>query len=350
MTVDKIFTTPKTKWAEEANHDIVISTRVRLARNVNSLPFPQRMTGEERQQLVEAVCRAMKETPLGQGQYAFLWGNELAERQKELLLEKHLISPQFAQEKQGQGLLISEDESIVVMVGEEDHIRIQSLLPGLQLTAALAGANQVDDWLEQGLDWAFDDKIGYLTACPSNVGTGLRASVMVHLPALAITGKLEQIFAALSKLGLTVRGIYGEGSQSLGHLYQISNQVTLGYSEEEIIARLETVVDQISAEENKARAWLMEQQTVKMHDLIWRAYGLASFARTLTLGEMMEQISWLRLGIDLGILDKVTKAQLNEILIGGQNYFLLGDRDNGLPIGDIDVLRASYARQVLQCE
>ena len=348
MAMDSHFTDPKTKWAEIGNDDIVLSTRVRLARNLVKFPFPAKMTGEQRQQLVETVSRSMAATPLGQGQYHFLQGAALSQQQKEILLEKHLISPQFALDNQGQGILISEDESIVVMVNEEDHVRIQSFLPGLQLPAALAGANQVDDWLEQGLDWAFDDKIGYLTACPSNVGTGMRASVMVHLPALALTGKLEQIFAAMPKLGLTVRGIYGEGSESMGHLYQVSNQVTMGYGEEEIIARLETVVNQIITEEKKARAWLLEQQKVKLYDMIWRSYGIACFARTLSLGEMMDHLSWLRLGIDLKILDKITKAQLNEILIAGQDHFLTKDQTKTLSDGDKDILRASLVRKVLQ--
>lgn len=348
MNKEKHFTDPKTKWAEVGNDDIVISTRVRLARNLVKFPFPFKMMGEQRRQLVEEVMQAMAKTPLGQSQYVFFTEKEISPLQKELLLEKHLISPQFAQEDQGQGLLVSDDESIVVMVNEEDHVRIQSLLPGLQLTAAFAGANQVDDWLEQGLDWAFDDKIGYLTACPSNVGTGMRASVMIHLPALALTGKLEQLFQAMPKLGLTVRGIYGEGSESLGHLYQISNQITLGYSENEILARLETVVNQMIAEEKKARAWLQEQQKVKLYDLVWRAYGVAGFARTLTLGEMMDNISWMRLGIDLGILDKITKQQLNEILIAGQDHFLMAGQGKSLQQEEVDILRASAVRKILQ--
>ncbi len=348
MTTEKSFTALSTKWNEAGNHDIVISTRVRLARNLVNKPFPQRMNDGERQQLVETVCSAMKNTPLGQSGYHFFRGSELQEEEKALLLEKHLISPQFAEDNSEQGVLISDDESIVIMIGEEDHVRIQSFLPGLQLSAALAGANQVDDWLEQGLDWAFDDKIGYLTACPSNVGTGLRASVMVHLPALAIMGRLEQLFAAMGKLGLTVRGIFGEGSESLGALYQISNQVTLGYSEEEILVRLETVINQISAEEEKARQWLKEQQTVKLHDMIWRAYGRASYARTLTLKEMMNCLSRLRLGVDLGILEQVNKEQLNKMLIGGQNHFLCKADGRRLSSEDIDILRASFIRGTLR--
>lgn len=348
MTADKSFRNIATKWNEAGNHDIVLSTRVRLARNLESIPFPQKMKEPERQQLMETVCRAMKDTPLGQSGYQFFRGSELSEQEKSLLLEKHLISPQFAADTKEQGLLISKDESIVIMIGEEDHVRIQSFLPGLQLAAALAGANQVDDWLEQGLDWAFDEEIGYLTACPSNVGTGIRASVMVHLPALALTGRLEQIFAAMGKLGLTVRGLYGEGSESMGALYQISNQVTLGYSEEEILARLETVINQISAEEQKAREWLKERQTVKLHDMIWRAYGTASFARTLSIQEMMECLSRLRLGLDLGILESVNKEQLNKMLIGGQDHFLMKEENRELTAGDIDILRAKFVRDVLQ--
>ncbi|MCI8336668.1 MAG: protein arginine kinase [Peptococcaceae bacterium] len=348
MTAEKHFTTIGTKWTETANHNIVLSTRVRLARNIAGLPFPQRMTEAERQELLAAVGRAMQNTPLGQKGYRFFRGEELTVAERELLLEKHLISPQFAGETGEVGILISDDESLVIMIGEEDHVRIQSFLPGLQLSAALAGSNQVDDWLEQGLDWAFDDKIGYLTACPSNVGTGLRASVMVHLPALALTGRLEQIFAAMGKLGLTVRGIYGEGSESLGALYQISNQVTLGYREEEILARLETVINQIAAEEEKARQWLKEQQTVKLHDMIWRAYGTTSFARTLSLGEMMDCLSQLRLGVDLGILKEIDKEQLNKILIGGQDHFLTKEENRELSANDINILRAEFVRKIMQ--
>ena len=347
MERQKHFFTAATKWAELTDNDIVLSTRVRLARNIDGYAFPRRLSAQEGKQMVEKVMQAMAATPLGQGKYDFFRGEDISEAEKAQLLEKHLISPEFMREGQGQGLLISEDESIVVMVNEEDHIRIQSFLPGSNLSGALAGANLVDDWLEQGLDWAFDDNIGYLTTCPSNVGTGMRASVMMHLPALHLTGKLEQIFAAIPKLGLTVRGMYGEGSESLGNLYQISNQVTLGYSENEIIARLETVIAQIAAEENKARNWLKEQQGVKLADSIWRAYGTACFARSLTLKEMMEILSWLRLGIHLEILDKVTKEQLNTILIGGQDHFLTYGKEEKATGLNLDILRAEKMRETL---
>ena len=347
MVSSKVFSAPGSKWTTGCSQegDIVISCRVRLARNLADLPFPWRLAGEGRQQLVERIRTVVGHFPSGSGNFLFWKMDELDPLEKGILIEKHLISPNLAQEEKGAAVAVREDEGLVIMVNEEDHLRIQSFLPGLQLEEAWRQAGQVDNWLEEELHWAFDEKYGYLTACPTNAGTGMRASVMVHLPALIMTKNAEKIFATLPKLGLTVRGIYGEGSQAQGNLFQISNQVTMGITEEEIIQQLQNVLAKVIEQERKARLLLQKKHDTLLYDNIWRAYGVLRYARVMSSQEYMELISRLRLGADMGILPGVENKKINEWMISGQPSFLQHRLGRALTPPERDWERAALIRE-----
>ena len=246
MNNDPVFNDPAGNWTIGLGNesDIVISSRIRIARNLSEYPFPAYMTAEKKEEVCDKIFGAVKLLQQSSGQeYKYYRLNELSANQRMVLLEKHLISPALLNGEKGTALIVRTDEAVAIMVNEEDHLRLQCFLPALQLEETWKMADKIDSILEKQLDFAFDNEFGYLTACPSNTGTGLRASVMLHLPALVMVKQTSKVFETMPRLGLTVRGIYGEGSKAQGNLFQISiNQVTLGISEEEIINRLKTVV------------------------------------------------------------------------------------------------------------
>ncbi|MGB9678893.1 MAG: protein arginine kinase [Thermoanaerobacteraceae bacterium] len=288
----------------EYDTDVVMSSRIRLARNIKDIPFPSIIDDESSLKVINIV----KNTLIGNnsdkaGNFKEYYIGKLDVIERQSLVEKHLISPDLSQNTKNGYVLIKDDNSVSIMVNEEDHVRIQCILKGLRLNDAWDIADRIDDLIEENTDYAFDEKIGYLTACPTNVGTGLRASVMVHLPSLTITGQLNNILNSVSKIGMAVRGLYGEGSQVLGDIYQLSNQITLGQSEKEIIENIEGVVKQIIASERKARSELYEKQKIQLEDRVGRAFGLLSNAKVMTTKEYMSLISDVRLGSVLGILN-----------------------------------------------
>ncbi len=304
----------KSEWTngEGPESDVVVSSRVRLARNLAGRPFPARLDTAGAEKLladVKAACTAPD--------YEWIALSELSPAERQALVEKHLISPEQAREGP-RALLLRKDQALSVMVNEEDHLRIQCLLPALRLEDALAMAFKVDDMLAAKLDFAHDANFGYLTACPSNVGTGLRASVMLHLPGLVRTKRIERLFADLPKLGLTMRGLYGEGSKAQGDLFQLSNQVTLGLSEQEIVNRLKNVLMQLLEQERQARCVLQEKASMKLYDQLWRAFGLLGNARAISTEEAMELLSRLRLGMELGVFPEFRAAQINELMVALQ--------------------------------
>jgi protein arginine kinase len=302
------------KWYESVgpHGEIVISSRVRLARNYVKFPFPGGMTQEQQQALLESVASVMTEsaggreftlTDLTNGDPLFA----------QSLMERHLISPEFAGSKRVHGIILSRDESISVMVGEEDHLRIQALGSGLCLQECLKAAMAVDDLLERTGEYAFDEHLGYLTHCPTNLGTGLRASVMLHLPALTEAGPIRDMILAAGKLGFAVRGLYGEGTRSSGALYQISNQVSMGISEEETIGRLSEAVNNILRSEQELRSRMLKERP-EFADRLWRAAGILASARSISSRESMELLSQLRLGVAVGELGGVSIEQINQLL------------------------------------
>ncbi len=304
------------RWMEGGGPepDTVISSRVRVARNLDKYPFPCLASGED----TGAVLEIINSTLAGKTDFSDFsyWPMEqLSELEKQALVEKHLISFFLAREASNGALLIRRDEAVSLMVNEEDHLRIQAILPGLQLEEAWREIGIYDDILEKNLEYAFNENYGYLTACPTNIGTGLRASVMLHLPALITTKQISRFLGALSQIGLTARGVYGEGSDIIGNLVQVSNQVTLGQDEEEIISNLYSVVSQVVEQEQNARQALLDKKRDVLADKAWRAMGILQHARIMSSQEAMQLISDLRLGFDLGLIKSVNHKLLNELLV-----------------------------------
>lgn len=325
--------------------DIVISSRIRIARNLASESFPIIAT-QEQSKAVQDKVKTVMELPELHDISKFEWVTleELNELQKRVLVEKHLISPNLAGESKNGAVILSENEAISVMVNEEDHLRIQCLFPGFQIKEAWELANQMDDIFESQLDYAYDEKRGYLTSCPTNVGTGIRASVMLHLPALVITQQINRILTAINQVGLAVRGIYGEGSEALGNLFQISNQITLGQSEEEIISNLYSVAKQIIEHERAARQKLLAESSHRVLDRVSRSFGILSHAAIIDSKEAAQRLSDVRLGIDLELIKGVSANVLNELMVMTQPGFLQQYAGQKLNPDERDLRRAELIR------
>lgn len=291
-------------WMTETDSPVVISSRVRLARNLEDFPFPH-VLGPEGAGQVEKIVSPVLTDIEGNIGLNYISLTELNSIERQVLIEKHLISPSLGGSTGARGVALAPDHRYAVMVNEEDHVRIQVLLPGNQLLETHRLATGLDDALEAKLDFAYRESQGYLTACPTNVGTGLRASVMVHLPGLVITKQVQQVLGALTRLGLDVRGLYGEGSQSSGHMFQVSNQITLGKSEEDILTHLDAVTGQIVEQELQARELLQVQMPMLLEDKVWRARGTLQNARLLSSEDAMRLLSHDRLGSDIGLLPKI---------------------------------------------
>ncbi|WP_173917984.1 protein arginine kinase [Halobacillus sp. Marseille-Q1614] len=336
---------------EGPDSDIVLSSRIRLARNLQKYPFPI-IAAEER---LEEVLNIFKEEFAGQSfrdykNFEVVEMSDLQPIERRVLVEKHLVSPHLIDQSKHSASLISQNEQVSIMINEEDHIRIQLYFPGFQLDRALEQASQLDDWLEEKVDYAFDENRGYLTSCPTNVGTGMRASVMMHLPALVMTQQITRMTPAINQLGLVVRGIYGEGSEALGNLFQISNQITLGKSEEDIVEDLHSVVRQLIDQERKARQTLMQRSGIQLEDRVFRSYGVLKHSRIIESKEAAKCLSDLRLGIDLGFIDDIPKTILNELMVLTQPGFLQQYAQESLTPSERDIRRASLIRERLQLE
>ena len=326
--------------------NIILSSRVRLARNLSNIPFPSAMDQEKAGLVMESVRSAVIPSE-SQKHYSFISMEQQNLLEKQVLVEKHLISPGLLKNSQNSAAIIDEDEITSIMINEEDHIRIQAILPGLQIKKAWEIATAVDDVIEAKLEYAYDEGLGFLTCCPTNVGTGVRASVMVHLPALHITGNISKILQAVSQIGLTIRGLYGEGTEIVGNIFQISNQITLGRSEEEIVDNLSAVTTQIIEKEKEARNLLLSNNRVQIEDKIWRSWGIMKNARIMHSQECMKLLSDIRLGVDLNILDTIPILALNEIMIYTQPASLQKSFETELSAADRDVYRAKMIRNKL---
>jgi protein arginine kinase len=336
---------------EGPDSDIILSTRIRLARNIEAYQFPIIATNEESKEIVQSFENHFANAHYGQlGGFELLKMGELQPIEKRVLVEKHLISPNLAEESSFGACLLSENEEVSIMINEEDHIRIQCLFPGFQLTEALNVANGLDDWLEESIDYAFDEKRGYLTSCPTNVGTGLRASVMMHLPALVLSQQMNRIVPAINQLGLVVRGIYGEGSEALGNIFQISNQMTLGKSEDDIVEDLKSVVQQLIVQERSAREALTKTSGIQLEDRVYRSYGVLANSRIIESKEAAKCLSDVRLGIDLGFIKNVSRNILNELMILTQPGFLQQYAGGALRPEERDIRRAALIRERLNME
>lgn len=335
------------KWYEKAgtSGDVVCSTRVRLARNLKQYPFPDRATLEQKEEVKKRVRDALLSgNSILSKEFRFLPLEEMDENTAVSLVERHIVSPEFISSRQGRGVLVSEDESVSIMINEEDHLRIQVLREGLSLKEAAETADRLDTLLGESLSFAFDPEFGFLTQCPTNLGTGMRASFMLHLPALQESGSMARICANLSKLGLTLRGTYGEGTKVTGALYQLSNQITLGLSENEAIENLSAIAGQLIEEERRLRGQM--SKNLLLQDKITRAAGILGSARVLSTGEFMELLSYVRLGVSEGLLQGATMEELNALSVHAQPATLMAREGQNLSESQRDALRARLSRQV----
>ncbi|HDR4572964.1 MULTISPECIES: protein arginine kinase [Bacillus cereus group] len=352
MSLDRIMNEAISPWmkGDGPDSDIVLSTRIRLARNLKNYHFPIMQTAEEANQITELFQQKLvNKTMRDFGSFELLKMNELTPLQRRVLVEKHLISPNLAETEFG-ACILSESEHISVMLNEEDHVRIQCLFPGLQLSEALQSANKIDNAFEEVVEYAFDEELGYVTSCPTNVGTGLRASVMIHLPALVLTKRINRIIQAIQQLGLVVRGIYGEGSEALGNIFQVSNQMTLGKSEEDIIADLTSVIHQLIQQEKAARELIVKNSSIELEDKVYRSYGILAHSRLIQSAEAATCLSDVRLGIDLGYIKDVSRNILTELMVLTQPGILQQYAGGQLGPEERDYRRAALIRERLRIE
>ena len=326
--------------------DIVLSSRVRLARNIADHLYPQRANDEQHKRVVDLVSTAIEKTGIGKTG-CFVESASIDEFSRDLLIERHLISQEFLRDDRSAGLFITEDETTSLMINEEDHLRMQAVSSGMNIRQAMATVLDLDDQLGAVLEYDTDPRLGYLTSCPTNVGTGMRASVLIHLPGLVLTRDMDNMLSQVAKIGLTVRGFYGEGSDVIGNLFQISNQTTLGRSEDDLVESLEKVTRQLIAYEQDARGRLFADAPDQIKDKIWRALGILGLARVLTSDEVMNLLSAVRLGVSSNIIKGVDYALLNELLLCTRRGHLQRIIGRRMTADDRDVARAALIRERL---
>jgi protein arginine kinase len=329
--------------------DIVISSRVRLARNLAEFPFISRATPQDRIQ-IERILRDAILTGDMSSDLLYVAVDELEGVDRQFLVERHLISREHAEGQGRRAVAIDRAEKFSLMVNEEDHLRIQVLNSGFDLKSVWEQINHIDDVIEQKATYAFHERLGYLTACPTNVGTGMRVSVMLHLPALVITRQIEKVFRSLQKISLAVRGLYGEGSQAMGDFYQISNQITLGRSEEELVQQVSDIVPVIIDYERQARQFLIKESHENLHDRVSRAYGILRTAQTISSEETMHLLSSVRMGVNLGLIPDLHITDINDLFIHTQPAHLQKLTGGELGSADRNIERARYLRQHLNRE
>lgn len=341
-----LFTSTISPWSSGKGEqaDVVLCSRIRLARNFAPYPFPLKATEESSQKVLDI----MKDFCQKHESYRFLSLGELSPLQKRVLVEKHLISPEHAQgDGKYKGLVLDDEATVSIMVNEEDHLRLQCFAPGMDLMGLWDKADKLDDLIEADNEYAFDEQYGYLTCCPTNLGNGLRGSVMMHLPALSLSGQLG-VLNQLGNIGMTVRGLYGEGSEAIGDLYQISNQLTLGQSENDILTNLYGVNQQLIREERNARDYLLEHNRVQLEDRCWRALGTLTHARYLSSREALSLISLVRLGVAVGIIGHLTlEAVSNLYMLVQPGYLQLIAKNNDINETERDLLRAKQVKEYL---
>ena len=339
--------------ASGAESHLVLSTRVRLARNLTGRPFPVRGTAPDRERVLDAVRAASAEIPtLNRAHCIRLDG--LARIDRQLLHERHLVSKELAMPDSDMsprpGAAVLLQDGVALMLNEEDHLRMQGLVSGLSLDGAWRIVERLDSELGQRLAFAFHPEFGYLTSCPTNVGTGLRASILVHLPGLVLTKEINKVLQSLVQVGLTFRGLYGEGSEVVGNFFQLSNQTTLGKTEAELLDHLAKIVRQVIGYEERAREVLLRDAPGVIEDKVWRAYGLLRYARALSFEEAMNLLSGVRLGVGLGLITDAGMYALNKLLIFSQPAHLSAGAGRELADDDVPARRADLVRRMLDTE
>jgi len=337
---------PRWITEEQENPGVILSSRARLARNLTALPFVQRCKKSDQIRVVNKVEAAVKASDkMSPSMYIDM--RETPELDRQFLVERRLISPGLADSAGVSGAFIAPDESASILVNEEDHLRIQALRCGLQLEAVWQEADQIDTELAHHLDFAFSDDLGYLTACPTNIGTGMRMSVLIHLPGLALTDNTDRIIRGMTEIGFTVRGLYGEGTDAFGNLYQLSNQWTLGYTEPDVVAKIDRIARQLVEYENRACEALLNDAPAQIEDRVWRAYGTLSNARVLSEHETIEALSSLRMGMRMGILNDIDSVPLNRLLIMTQPAHVQKIAGKTLNVEAQNMLRSELVRRQL---
>jgi len=326
--------------------DIVVSSRIRLARNLARFPFVSRADDELRDE-IESLLRDQVMGMTTTHHFHYLDVKKLEQIDRQFLVERQLISREHAESSGSRGVAISDEEHVSLMINEEDHLRIQVLQSGLSLDGCWDLIQDIDDQLDANLTFAFSERLGYLTACPTNVGTGIRVSVLLHLPALVLTKEINKAFNALQKINLAVRGLYGEGSQAMGDFYQISNQITLGKSEQQLIDGLKDVIPNIIRYERKVRDELVKKNRGELHDQISRAYGILQNAQTISSEETMQRLSSVRMGINLELIDDLGIPAVNELLIHTQPAHLQKLYNSPLEVRERNEARAKFLRRRL---
>src|SRR6201993_3031881 len=332
---------------EGPHHQIVISSRVRLARNLRNRPFPGWAKKADRSSILELIRSHVEALPEMQDSFSESL-QDLSALDRQVLVERHLISREHAAKGAGSAVVVNRRQTLSIMINEEDHLRMQSIRSGLQLKQAFKLVDKVDTALETKLEFAYDQKLGYLTACPTNVGTGMRASAMLHLPGLVLSELINQVIQAVSKIGLAVRGLYGEGTEAMGNLFQISNQTTLGEKEEDIINRLSKVIETIIEKEHDARQVLIQRKWNTLSDQIGRAYGVLTFAHAMTSKEALNLLSVIKLGVDLGAFPEDRRLPIDELFIDTQPAHLQKSSQQKLTAEERDHLRAQTIRERLK--
>lgn len=328
--------------------NLVISSRIRLARNIKNEPFPDSLNENRAREVVSEIEDAFFTSSNIEDEFKsiHLWNYDKTYNRS--FIEKHLVSDKLMANKDKSAFIVNKDETISIMINEEDHIRLQCISSGFNLEEILSYSNKFDDMLEEKIEYAFDEKLGYLTACPTNVGTGLRASVMMHLPALTMNNEINEVLNALTQVGMTIRGLYGEGSGAYSNLYQISNQITLGISEEDILSNLKAVVSQLDSREKLSRDQAIKKYNYELEDKIFRSLGILKSARIIDSKECLKLLSNIRMGVEMGIIKNMNKNVLNDLLVNTQSATLSIIYDNKLAGRDLDIKRADYIRGKLK--
>lgn len=332
---------------DDSPDNLVISSRIRLARNIKNEPFPDSLDKNKARELVNHIEDAFFTSSHMKNQFKSIHLWDYDKIYNESFIEKHLVSNKLIDNKDKSAFIVDDNETVSIMINEEDHIRLQCISSGFNLEEILSYSNKFDDLLEEKIEYAFDEKLGYLTACPTNVGTGLRASVMIHLPILTINNQINGVLNALTQVGMTIRGLYGEGSKAYGNLYQISNQTTLGISEEDILSNLKAVVNQLINQEKLSREQAQKKYNYELEDKIFRSLGILKSARFIDSKECLNLLSNVRMGVEMGIIKDVNKNVLNDLLVNTQSATLSIIYENKLNEKDLNVKRADYIRKKL---
>ncbi|HUP02022.1 MAG TPA: protein arginine kinase [Gemmatimonadota bacterium] len=327
--------------------DVILSTRIRLARNLERFAFRETITGDQQDLVTEELLESLQAADLEQGTQ-FLKLGVLTDIDLTLLLERHLVSREMIKFKEASALLIGDGGRVALLINEEDHLRIQSLTPGLQLEESWQIASRTEQALRQRCQFAYHHRFGFLTSCPTNTGTGLRASVLIHLPGLVLTREIHKVLQGLAQIGLTFRGLYGEGSDVIGNYFQLSNQTTLGKSEDELVGHLDRITRQVIEYEENARQVLVRDALDEIEDKVWRAYGLLRSARSMSFDEMMNLLSAVRLGVSMKLLPDIGVSKLNRLLLWTQVAHLEKRAQRSLDAREREIERASLVREILE--